>query len=151
MLLIDGDLRRQRLSGYFNRAAGMGLSEMLGGRIDANQAVVPTGVSNLWIVPAGNFGATPAELLMNTRFRQALDTYARTYDLVIIDTPPVLDHNDAMAVSALAAATVMVLRAGAHTEEQIVDAVKRLKRAGGNVVGASSTPWSAKPCRSPTA
>ncbi|MNM75561.1 Tyrosine-protein kinase etk [compost metagenome] len=108
---------------------------MLGGRIDANQAVVPTGVSNLWIVPAGNFGATPAELLMNTRFRQALDTYARTYDLVIIDTPPVLDHNDAMAVSALAAATVMVLRTGAHTEEQIVDAVKRLKRAGGNVVG----------------
>ncbi|MNR05581.1 Tyrosine-protein kinase wzc [compost metagenome] len=135
VLLIDGDLRRQRLSGYFNRAAGMGLSEMLGGRIDANQAVVPTGVSNLWIVPAGNFGATPAELLMNTRFRQALDTYARTYDLVIIDTPPVLDHNDAMAVSALAAATVMVLRTGAHTEEQIVDAVKRLKRAGGNVVG----------------
>ncbi|MNV89374.1 cryptic autophosphorylating protein tyrosine kinase Etk [compost metagenome] len=46
-----------------------------------------------------------------------------------------LDHNDAMAVSALAAATVMVLRTGAHTEEQIVDAVKRLKRAGGNVVG----------------
>lgn len=135
VLLIDGDLRRQRLSGYFNRAAGMGLSEMLGGRIDANQAVVPTGVSNLWIVPAGNFGATPAELLMNTRFRQALETYARTYDLVIIDTPPVLDHNDAMAVSALAGATVMVLRTGAHTEEQIVDAVKRLKRAGGNVVG----------------
>ncbi|WP_454765675.1 polysaccharide biosynthesis tyrosine autokinase [Cupriavidus campinensis] len=135
VLLIDGDLRRQRLSGYFNRAAGMGLSELLGGRIDASQAVMPTGVPNLWLVPAGNFGATPAELLMNTRLRQALDTYARTYDLVIIDTPPVLDHNDAMAVAALAGATVMVLRTGVHTEQQIVEAVKRLKRAGGNVIG----------------
>jgi tyrosine-protein kinase Etk/Wzc len=135
VLLIDADLRRQRLSGYFNRAAGMGLSELLGGRLDANQAVVPTGVPNLWLVPAGNFGPTPAELLMNTRLRQALESYARTYDLVIIDTPPVLDHNDAMPVAALAGATVMVLRTGVHTEQQIVEAVKRLKRAGGNVVG----------------
>jgi tyrosine-protein kinase Etk/Wzc len=135
VLLIDADLRRPRLSGYFNRAAGMGLSELLGGRLDANQAVVPTGVPNLWLVPAGNFGATPAELLMNTRLRQALESYARTYDLVIIDTPPVLDHNDAMPVAALAGATVMVLRTGVHTEQQIVEAVKRLKRAGGNVVG----------------
>lgn len=135
VLLIDADLRRQRLSGYFNRAAGMGLSELLGGRLDANQAVVPTGVPDLWLVPAGNFGATPAELLLNTRLRQALESYACTYDLVIIDTPPVLDHNDAMLVAALAGATVMVLRAGVHTEQQIVAAVKRLKRAGGNVVG----------------
>ncbi|WP_437523594.1 polysaccharide biosynthesis tyrosine autokinase [Sorangium sp. So ce726] len=135
VLLIDADLRRHRLPGYFNRAAGMGLSELLGGRLDADQAAVPTGVPNLWLVPAGNFGATPAELLMNTRLRQALESYARTYDLVIIDTPPVLDHNDAMLVAALAGATVLVLRAGVHTEQQIVEAVKRLKRAGGNVVG----------------
>lgn len=135
VLLIDGDLRRQRLSGYFNRAAGMGLSEMLAGRIDVQEAVVPTGVANLWLVPAGNFGATPAELLMNTRLRQALEAYARAYDLVIVDTPPVLTCNDALPVAALAGAAVMVLRTGVHTEQQIVEAVKKLKRAGGNVAG----------------
>ncbi len=135
VLLIDADLRRQRLSGYFNRASGMGLSELLAGRIDVKEAVVPTGVPNLWLVPAGNYNATPAELLMSLRLRQAIESYERAYDLIIIDTPPVLDFNDALPVAGLAGAAVVVLRAGAHTEQQILEAVKKLQRAGANVAG----------------
>ncbi len=135
VLLIDADLRRGHLGDYFGRRGGIGLSEVLSGQIDPKEALVTTGMHNLHFIGSGAHPPNPSELLMTPRLRQCLDELETAYDIVLIDTPPVLAVTDSALIAHVAGTTVMVLRSGLHTEREIAESLKRLDRAGARVLG----------------
>ena len=135
VLLIDADLRRGRLAQYFGRSPNGGLTELLTGQVDLKMAARETGVNGLHFIAAGAYPPNPSEILTSSRFAEILQRFSEQFDLVIVDTPPLLAVADAAIIANLAGATVLVMRAGAHTERHIGAALKKLHRARAHVIG----------------
>jgi tyrosine-protein kinase Etk/Wzc len=136
VLLIDGDLRRGLLASDFGLPNAGGLSELLAGQIEPPCAIRPAGVEGLSFIAAGRYPSNPSELLSSPRLQHLLEEFSAQFDLVIIDTPPVLAVTDANIVSAQAGSTVLVLRPNVQTKRELEETMKRLNRAGARVVGA---------------
>ncbi|MBY8048141.1 polysaccharide biosynthesis tyrosine autokinase [Vibrio fluvialis] len=135
VLLIDADMRK----GYLQQPFGMdwenGLSDYLSGKIPLTTAVKETRIDNLDIMTRGQVPPNPSELLMHPRFNELVEWASEHYDLVIIDTPPVLAVTDPSIVGALAGTTLMVARFGVNTMKEIDVARNRFEQAGIEVKG----------------
>ncbi|WP_369065963.1 polysaccharide biosynthesis tyrosine autokinase [Burkholderia gladioli] len=136
VLLVDADMRCGRLASFFGKPNAGGLAELLAGRIEIDQAIQPAGVPGLSLISCGHYPGNPSELLMMPAFRRLLDEFKQRFDLVIIDTPPLLAVSDAAIVSHGGGKTVLVLRSGMHTEDEIEETITKLDRAGAWTVGA---------------
>ncbi|WP_323119933.1 polysaccharide biosynthesis tyrosine autokinase [Burkholderia alba] len=135
VLLIDADMRRGTLDRYFDVSAKQGLSELLSDQVALEEAIRDTPVKGLSFIPAGSRPPNPSELLMSPRLSQYLDGLGKRYDMVIVDSPPILAVTDATIFGELAGSTFLVLRSGMHTEGEIGDAIKRLRTAGVQLQG----------------
>ncbi len=135
VLLIDADMRRGMLDRYFGLTAQPGLSELLSDQSALEDAIRETPVQGLSFISAGTRPPNPSELLMSTRLPQYLEGLGKRYDIVLIDSPPVLAVTDATIIGRMAGATFLVLRSGMHTEGEIADAIKRLRTAGVDLEG----------------
>jgi tyrosine-protein kinase Etk/Wzc len=135
VLLIDADLRRGRLAQYLGKSPNGGLTELLTGQVDLEAAARSTGVDGLHFIAAGAYPPNPSEILTSSRFNEVLLRFAEQFDLVIVDTPPLLAVADAAIVANIAGATVLVIRAGAHTEREISESLKKLRRARARTIG----------------
>ncbi|MFP3564369.1 polysaccharide biosynthesis tyrosine autokinase [Paraburkholderia sp. SIMBA_030] len=135
VLLIDADLRRGRLAQYFGRSPNGGLTELLIGQVDLKVAARATGVDGLHFIAAGAYPPNPSEILTSSRFSEILARFEQEFDLVIVDTPPLLAVADAAVVANIAGSTVLVMRAGMHSEHNVTDSLKKLRRARARVVG----------------
>ncbi|KLU20756.1 protein tyrosine kinase [Caballeronia mineralivorans PML1(12)] len=135
VLLIDADLRRGRLAQYLGRSPHGGLTELLTGQTDFEMAARETGVHGLHFIGSGAHPPNPSEILTSARFASLLQAFEKQFDLVIVDTPPLLAVPDAAVIASLAGSTVLVMRSGAHSEKNIADSLKKLKRAHARVVG----------------
>ncbi|RQZ69358.1 polysaccharide biosynthesis tyrosine autokinase [Burkholderia sp. Bp9004] len=135
VLLIDADMRRGMLDRYFGLTAQPGLSELLSDQSPLEEAIRETPVQGLSFISAGTRPPNPSELLMSTRLPQYLEGLGKRYDVVLIDSPPVLAVTDATIIGRMAGATFLVLRSGMHTEGEIADAIKRLRTAGVDLEG----------------
>ncbi|GEK51032.1 polysaccharide biosynthesis tyrosine autokinase [Vreelandella venusta] len=136
VLLIDADMRRGHLHHAFHSKGVKGLSELLARRIDAEEAVRHSDLDGLDYVARGSVPPNPSELLMQQSFHDFLETMSQCYDLVIIDTPPILAVTDATVVGKLAGTSLMVVRFDSHPPGEIKAAKRRLESAGVNVKGA---------------
>ncbi|MBN3725372.1 polysaccharide biosynthesis tyrosine autokinase [Burkholderia sp. Ac-20379] len=136
VLLVDADMRCGRAASFFSKPNAGGLAELLAGRLSIDQAIQPSGVPGLALLSCGKYPPNPSELLMMPGFTSLLDEFKRRFDLVIIDTPPLLAVSDAAIVAHSGGKTVMVLRSGSHTEAEIEDTLTKLDRAGAWTVGA---------------
>ncbi|WP_429318411.1 polysaccharide biosynthesis tyrosine autokinase [Paraburkholderia sp. GAS448] len=136
VLLIDGDMRRGALERYLGGAQDNGLSELLSGQISLEEAIRHTETENLSFISCGHRPPNPSELLMSPRLQQYLEGLAKRYDVILIDTPPILAVTDASITSVHAGSTFLVLRSGMHSEPEIIDAMKHLHNAGVSVRGA---------------
>lgn len=136
VLLIDADLRRGRLARYLGTSPHGGLTELLTGRTDFHMAAQETGVRGLHFIGAGTFPPNPSEILTSARFAALLKAFEKQFDLVIVDTPPLLAVPDAAVIASLAGSTVLILRAGAHSEQNIAQSLKKLHRARSRIVGS---------------
>ncbi|MCG1018644.1 MULTISPECIES: polysaccharide biosynthesis tyrosine autokinase [Burkholderiaceae] len=145
VLLVDADLRRGRLGIHFGLPTDtVGLAELLGDGLSPEQAIHPTSVANLSLLPAGARPGNPSELLAMERMTEQLAQFNERYDLVLVDTPPVLAVADASIVAGYAGATVLVMRENAQTELEVQETLKRLGRAGAQVAGAIFNGMSAR-------
>jgi tyrosine-protein kinase Etk/Wzc len=135
VLLIDADLRRGRLAQYLGRSPNGGLTELLTGQVDLEVAARATGVEGLHFIAAGAYPPNPSEILTSARFTEVLARLEQRFDLVIVDTPPLLAVADAAIVANIAGSTVLVMRAGAHTERNIAESLKKLRRARARLIG----------------
>ena len=137
VLLIDADMRR----GTLHQAVGVrhenGLSELISGQVPLEDAIrrVP-GTENLSFISRGEVPPNPSELLMSQHFSQLLEKVAPLYDIVVIDTPPVLAVTDAAVIGHQAGTCLMVVRFGLNQQREIALAKQRLEQNGVEVKGA---------------
>ena len=135
VLLVDADMRKGHLQRNFGLDIDMGLSELLSGTQQLDQVMRDTAVENLDFISRGQVPPNPSELLMHPRFNDFIETASKQYDLVIIDTPPVLAVTDPSIVGALAGTTLMVGRFDQSTAKEVEVAMSRFEMAGIEVKG----------------
>jgi polysaccharide biosynthesis transport protein len=123
-LLVDGDLRKGRVSELLNVQRTPGLSEILRGH-PIESAIRHTSLENLDFLTGGRLGEDPGELLM-AEFPNLLHEFERMYDMVVIDTTPLVPVSDARIIARFGKATLIVASAGTTTRRQLRTAVERL-------------------------
>ena len=136
VLLVDADLRRGALHRYFGLSRAPGVSELVAGGAPPELAVRRTSVADLDLLSTGAIPPNPAELLASDRFQRLVADLAARYDLVLVDTPPVLAVTDAALVARVAGVLLLVLRAGHNPLREIQAAIRRFARGGVRVHGA---------------
>ncbi|KRG61142.1 tyrosine protein kinase, partial [Stenotrophomonas terrae] len=137
VIVVDADMRRGTLHKVLGAAHSAGLSDVLAGKVELNAAIsTAPGLDGMHYIGRGEVPPSPSELLMHPRFAQILEELERNYDLVIIDTPPVLAVTDAVIVAKHAGSTLMVTRFGVNHPKEIRLAMKRFEQNGVQVKGA---------------
>ncbi|ANN78854.1 polysaccharide biosynthesis tyrosine autokinase [Bordetella flabilis] len=135
VLLIDADFRRGTLNRYFATSAENGLFEVLAGTVPLEAVTKRNIMNGVDFISTGKVTFDPSELLASEAFGECLHAMAADYDIVIVDTAPVLSSSDAAVVGAHAAAVMMVVRSGMNTVGEIRETAKRLQQAGAPVAG----------------
>lgn len=136
VLLIDADLRKGRLHKEFGIKRGNGLSQVLLKETEADKVIASTEVENLFVMPCGNVPANPAELLGSKRYLELIEKFKTEYDLVIVDTPPIMLVTDAALACRVASQIVMVIEYNKHSIEAIQDGMAQILK-GNNQAHAS--------------
>ena len=136
VLLVDGDLRRARVHRLFGVSQSPGLTDFLMGDGSAQVLVMPTAVPGLFVLPHGRPHPNPASLLTSETLRRLLDPMAAHFDVIVVDTPPVLAAADSLIVAAMADAVVFVVRAGRTDRDVATEALSQLAAVGAQVIGA---------------
>lgn len=138
VLLVDADLRRGILNTVFGTPRNPGLSDLLmgaNGFQDTLQFVDLGESGNLDFLSTGTLPPNPAELLGSQRMKELLTHLQGIYDLVILDSPPLMVVTDAAVLGTKADGVVMVARAS-HTEKGAVTySVEQLKNVRANIIG----------------
>jgi tyrosine-protein kinase Etk/Wzc len=134
VLLIDADLRRGDLHSYFSKRREPGLRDVMAG-VPIDTAVRRAVLPNLDLMTRGTASTNPSELLMSDRLGRVIEMVAPLYDLVIIDTPPILAATDASVIGTHAGTTLLVMRHGQHSGTELRESVKLLSNAGVGING----------------
>lgn len=133
VLLIDADLRKGRLHKEFGIKRGNGLSQVLLHSADLDEVICSTEVENLDIIPCGSVPSNPSELLGSKHYTSTIDELEKKYDLIIVDTPPIMLVTDAALACRVASQIVMVIEYNKHSIEAIKDGMKQLLKGNSNV------------------
>lgn len=137
VLLIDADMRKGYLQRFFGlESTHPGLSSLLNKEVPLEQVLVKSEVAGLDFMARGPVPKNPSELLLNPLFAQLLKHLSSEYDLVIIDTPPILAVADALIVSKLAGANFVVARFSKNPLGEVQATIKRFENNGVKLDGA---------------
>ncbi|MBF7053208.1 polysaccharide biosynthesis tyrosine autokinase [Halomonas sp. KAO] len=136
VLVIDADMRRGQLHHAFGTHAQGGLSELLAGRLSDEQAIRHSRVRGLDYISRGLAPPNPSELLLGASLKPFLARVSERYDLVIIDSPPVLTVTDPAVLGAQCGTTLMVAMFETTTSRELNIAKRRLENAGVTLQGA---------------
>lgn len=142
VLLIDADLRKPRMHRVFKMDAGVGLSNLLTNVVnpDSIKSIFrQTEHPNVTFLSAGTIPPNPADLLISQKMGLTIHYCSKKYDMVIIDSPPVMGLSDAPILSRQVDAVLLVISCKQVSRKAAKGALKRLKSAGANVVGAAMT------------
>jgi len=135
VILVDADLRRPSIAEYIGIEGRVGLTTVLIGRADVEDVVQPLGTSTLDLLPAGQIPPNPSELLGSPAMAGLLDRLVATYDIVLLDSPPLLPVTDATVLSKLAGGALVVVGADRIHRPQFQEALGWLETAGVHVFG----------------
>ncbi len=135
ILLIDGDIRKGHLHKYFGGHDGMGLSHYLSGQVEQSAVIRQTDVDGIDFIPRGVIAPNPSELLMNPRLQRLLEDVGNKYDLVLIDTPPVLAVTDPAIIGKLVGTSLIVVRFGLNTLKEVELTFRRFEQNGVRIQG----------------
>ena len=137
VLLVDADMRKGHLHRMFGTGVeNQGLSGLLARDFSFEQAVHTTNVPGLSFIPRGQIPPNPSELLLHPNFSAFLDEASKRFDLVIVDTPPLLAVTDAAIVGRLVGTSLIVTRFGVNPAREIDITVRRFAQNGIAIKGA---------------
>ncbi|EJM82218.1 capsular exopolysaccharide biosynthesis protein [Pseudomonas sp. GM74] len=136
VVLIDADMRKGHLHKTLNTPITNGLSDLLVKRCSIEQAINKVEVDNLHFISRGQVPPNPSELLMHVNFRELLAQLSELYDVVIIDTPPLLAVTDAAIVGREAGISLIVTRFGVNPAKEIELTIRRFAQNGIELKGA---------------
>lgn len=132
VLLIDADLRKGRLHKEFGLKRDKGLSQVLLGEISAPEIIHTTEVENLYVLPCGSVPSNPAELLSSKHYAELIQKFKSEYDLVLIDTPPIMLVTDAALACRSCEQIVMVIEYNKHSIDAIKDGMAQILKGNSN-------------------
>lgn len=135
VLFIDADLRKDYVHKMFGRKQDKGLSEILAGQVAAETVIEKVTGGEFDYIGRGQIPPNPAELLMHPRFEKLLKWATQVYDLIIIDTPPILAVTDAAIIGRYAGTSLLVARFEENTAKEIEVSMKRFEQSGVIVKG----------------
>ncbi len=146
VLVIDADLRRPKIHQLFNVDRKFGLADLLADDVEPDPAaalgaIQPTMVRGLWTLTSGRSSEVSANLLHSNRLGPLIGSLAEHFDIVLIDTPPILTLSDPRAVAFHADGTVLVVRSGKTTRDAALMAKQQLEADGREVVGVVLNDW----------
>jgi capsular exopolysaccharide synthesis family protein len=149
VLLIDGDMRRARLHSIFGIDGETGLGNLLernqpAGREEVADAIRQTAIPNLSVMPRGKLRSTVINLLYSPRFSEVIQMARSEFDVVLIDTPPMLHLPDARAIAHLTDGVVFVVRSGKTLRDTVITARDRFRQDGIPVLGSILNDWNPK-------
>jgi receptor protein-tyrosine kinase len=154
VLLIDADLRRPRVHALVNLPNRWGLADMLQGRdqppitdeTPLKALTRRTGIPNLWVLPAGSIDAAMvSSLLYSSDLPILLQRFRREFDLILIDTPPMMLYADARLLGRMSDGVVLVVRANTKSREELKAAHLKLVQDQIPVVGTILNDWKMDP------
>lgn len=135
VVILDGDLRNASIHKNFHLSNTIGLTNILAEDTPFKNVVMSSGTVNLDIISSGPIPPNPAELLNSERMKNLLDTLKKTYDYVLIDTPPAVLVTDAALLASVADGTLLVVSSGDAIIEGAIKAKELLKNVGANILG----------------
>lgn len=135
VLLVDTDMRKGYTHRLFNVSNDNGLSDVLSGKIKVENAVKQVKDIGLDFISRGMVPPNPAELLMHRRFGELIEWASKNYDIIVLDTPPILAVTDAAVIGNYAGTTLLVARFEQDTVKEIEVSFKRFDQSGVAVKG----------------
>ncbi len=135
VVLVDADCRRPRLHKLFGVPTEVGLTSVIAGECGPQEAVRPTVVPHLAVMPCGPRPANPAELLTSPKFEELLTELRGAYDFVLVDSPPLLAVTDPCVVAARADGVLLAIRISKNGRPGAERAKEMLGALGANVLG----------------
>lgn len=133
--LIDSDLRRPSLHRMFGLGNSRGLTSALLEGLPFAEVAQPTAVAHLSVLTSGPPPPNPAELVGSNRMRDCIEAAAADFDLVLLDSPPVVSVADAIALAAFADGVVLVVQAGKVPHEVVRRAAGQIEAVKGRILG----------------
>jgi capsular exopolysaccharide synthesis family protein len=133
--VVEGDLRRPRLLEYMGMDGSVGLTNVLIGQAELGDVLQQFAESSVYVVGAGSVPPNPSELLGSAAMIETLRELESRFDVVIIDTPPLLPVTDAAVLSTIAGGTVVVVGAGRVDRDHLARSLQSLEAVKGRVLG----------------
>jgi capsular exopolysaccharide synthesis family protein len=136
VLLIDANLRDPSQHQIFNISNSQGLSSLLSNGSELKDSTIVTDIKNLSLIPSGPLLTNPPEALGSKRMLAILDELKMLYDVIVIDTPPILSVADAQIVASQCDGVLLVVKTGKVNKEALTKAKAVLDLVGVRVIGA---------------
>jgi tyrosine-protein kinase Etk/Wzc len=135
VLVIDADMRKGYSHTLLNTNWQNGLSDILSQQVSKEAAVRKTEIENLDFIPRGTIPPNPSELLMGARFNELIEWAGKKYDIVMIDTPPILAVTDAAIIGHNAGTSLMIARFAVNTVKEMEISIRRFNQNGIDIRG----------------
>lgn len=139
VLLIDADMRRGRISEYLGLEDVVGLSNVLAGSVDVHDVLQPWGNDKLMVLLKGESPPNPSELLGSHNMIDLIAAMRSEFDIVVVDSPPLLPVTDAAVASTWADGVLLVVRFGRTSRSQVATSIKALEGIDARLLGAVLT------------
>jgi len=136
ILILDTDLRKPVQHKLFEIEKKPGLCDYMVGQATLDEIIYDVGIKNLNLIPAGKNPPNPAEILASKKFADLMKNLADKFDLILLDTPPVMNVTDPILVSLNAGGVLFVVKFGSTDKQVAVSAMEKLKRGKSNMLGA---------------
>ncbi len=137
--IVDGDLRKPRIAEMFGVEGGIGVTDVLIGRVELSDALQRWGNPNLFLLPAGHRPPNPSELLGSNEMASLLERLKVDFDYVIVDAPPVLAVTDAALIAKEVSGALMVAAVGVARKDGFADALESMSKVDARVLGIVMT------------
>ncbi|MBI1347046.1 polysaccharide biosynthesis tyrosine autokinase [bacterium] len=137
VVVVEADLRKPRLANIFGISNNTpGIVSLLSGVADPEDSIMATEVANLWLLPVGKRPENPSELLGSPAFQELLEILREQFDLVLIDSPPLLPVTDASVIATMVEGVVCLFKVRKNLSAAARASMKRLQSVGAPVLGA---------------
>lgn len=135
VLLIDADFRRPRIAKLFSIDSEKGMATVVAGACELDDAIHVSSIPGLSVMPGGKRPSNPAELLSSQRFADLLGVLREKFDMIIVDTPPLLAVSDPSAIAAVVDGVVLTMRLRRNVKPLVTRAAHILESVDANLLG----------------
>ncbi|RMH56061.1 MAG: polysaccharide biosynthesis tyrosine autokinase [Candidatus Hydrogenedentota bacterium] len=141
-IVVGANMRHPVIGRFFPIDRMKGLHELLTGKRTLEDVIQETGFENLHIIDSGSFVRRPAEVLASSRFKEVLEILKKRYDIVLVDSPPMLPVADATTIAPLVDGVLLVYLVSVAPRDALLRCRETLEEVGANIIGVVfNDPW----------